>query len=384
MTPTNNLTIDVLHHCPHWAIEEAAARQIWRILQSTDATAHRAEFQAARGQGYSEADPYEVRNGVAVIPISGPMTKQPTSFSGGCSTVMTRRAIRQAVSDEDVKAIVLAIDSPGGSVAGTGDLAADVLAATKSKPCYAFVEDSCCSAAYWVASQCTKIFANATAIVGSIGTYMVLDDQSRRYENAGINVHVISTGKYKGAGVEGAKITDEQLAEYQRTVNDLNSHFLAAVASGRRMKRSAVEAVADGRVHVGQEAMNLGLIDGLSSFDDLIISLARGGKRPCAIKSDFATETEPLIGSTLEQALDSALIAVEGIAERLAEVKDLRESQGRCFSPERLQQAQGLSERLTQVVSECAALSSETRQVDDLMARLSESIELAELSMATN
>src|SRR5690606_31819803 len=129
----------------------------------------------------------------------GAMTKQGSSF-GGASTVRTRRAIRSAAADKSVSAIMLLIDSPGGSVSGTSDLADDVANAKKKKPVYAYIEDTCCSAAYWVASQCSAIYANPTAIVGSIGTYMVVADYSRMAENAGVKVHCISTGKYKGAG----------------------------------------------------------------------------------------------------------------------------------------------------------------------------------------
>lgn len=210
--------------------------------------------------------PYKIYNGIAIIPIAGALMKKKSKF-GGTSSVETRAAVRKAVHDEKVKAILLHIDSPGGTVAGTADLAADVRSANGIKPVYAHIEDLGASAAYWVASQARRITANATAEVGSIGTLLVLDDTSGMYAAKGIKVHVISTGKYKGAGCDGAPVTDDHIKMFQETVDDLNEHFLKGVAQGREMSMAAVRAVADGRCHIAAKAKALGLIDEVASLD---------------------------------------------------------------------------------------------------------------------
>lgn len=211
---------------------------------------------------------YEVNSsGVATLMIAGPLMKQVSSMSANTSTVEARRALRAAVADDFVQAIVLRIDSPGGTVAGTKELADDIAAANRKKPVIAYVEDLGASAAYWIASQSREIAANATALVGSIGTYGVVQDMSAMAAASGIKVHVVRAGKFKGMGVPGTEVTAGHLEEMSRTVNALNSFFLNAVAAGRKMSDEQVAALADGRTHIASEAMRLGLIDAVEDYD---------------------------------------------------------------------------------------------------------------------
>ena len=219
--------------------------------------------------------PYTVmRDGIARISLRGHLMKGLSKF-GGTSTVMTRVALRAAVSDADVRGIMLHIDSPGGTVAGTADLADEVQAANAKKPVHAYIEDLGASAAYWVASQTQRITAGRTARVGSIGTVAVIEDSSGEAEKAGVKVHVISTGDFKGAGTPGTEVTDEQLAYVQEMVDDLNGHFLQAVMQGRGMLSEDVQNVADGRVHIAIKAWAIGLIDEVGSFGDAVGALVR-------------------------------------------------------------------------------------------------------------
>jgi signal peptide peptidase SppA len=217
--------------------------------------------------------------GVAVIHATGPLMKYASSFSGGTSTAVLRRQIRNAANDEEVAAIILRIDSPGGTVAGTADLAADVRAAAKRKPTVAYIEDLGASAAYWLASQCREIFSNATALVGSIGTFAVVHDFSGAAAQEGIKVHVLRAGEHKGAGTPGTEITPEQLAEWQRLVDAHNEHFLSAVQKGRGISKTALSALADGRCHIGQAAVDLRLSDGVRTFDEVLFALRTDSKR---------------------------------------------------------------------------------------------------------
>lgn len=208
-----------------------------------------------------------VVDGVAVIPIVDQMTKGKSSF-GGTSTIETRQLIREAARSDKVGAIMLHIDSPGGSVAGTKELADDLTMAGEHKPTFAHIDDLGASAALWVATQAQRLTANEAAAVGSIGVYAVVEDTSGMAKEEGIIVHVISTGENKGAFVPGTEVTDVQLAELQKQIDGLNAIFTAAIQKGTGMSKADVKAIADGRVFMAKEAKGLGLIDAVMSFED--------------------------------------------------------------------------------------------------------------------
>lgn len=227
----------------------------------------------SRREAADLAEPFELTaDGIAIIAINGPMIKGESKFSQA-NTMALRSAVRSAASSEAVRGIMLVIDSPGGTVAGTGDLAAEVQAAGARKPVHAFIEDLGASAAFWVASQASRITATPTAEVGSIGTVAVVEDTSGKAEMDGIVVHVISTGPYKGAFADGAPVEPEHLADLQARVDALNSHFLEAVSRGRRLGGEALAAVADGRIHIAGKAQRLGLVDAVGTFEDAAAAL---------------------------------------------------------------------------------------------------------------
>lgn len=210
-----------------------------------------------------------IADGLAVVPIVGPMMKV-AGKNGGASTIAARRGIRAAVNDKDVESILLRIDSPGGHVAGTAELAEDVKAANAIKPVFTFIEDLGASAAFWVASQSSQIFANRMAEVGSIGTVAVIHDVSKKAAMEGIEVHVVSTGAFKGMFTPGAEVTDDQIADLQTRIDNLNVHFRAAVMEGRSMDEKQLDKVATGQVFIAAEAQKLGLIDGVRTLDALV------------------------------------------------------------------------------------------------------------------
>ena len=211
---------------------------------------------------------YELHGDTAIITMSGPITKYPTSFQaiiGGASTVATQHAIRQANADPEVSRIVLKFDSPGGTSAGTYELMDDVKAS--AKPLWSYGEDMMASAAYFAACGADYIACNPTAMVGSVGTLVMLRDTSGKCKMEGIKMLTIGTGKYKGTGMEGTEITDEQKAYLQNLVNDTNSHFVSAVKDSRKLDDEKLAAVCDAGLFVGQKAVDAGLVDAVMSFD---------------------------------------------------------------------------------------------------------------------
>ncbi len=176
-----------------------------------------------------------------------------------------RGALAAANADPSISRVLLVIDSPGGQVSGVHD-AADAIAKS-GKPVAAHIETLGASAAYWLASQAAGgISAGRGAQVGSIGAYMAIVDQSQAAANAGIKVHVISSGPHKGAGVPGAAITTDQLMEFQAGIDSVAAQFVADVAAGRGVDAARIKESADGRVYSSEEAKGRGLIDRIS-FD---------------------------------------------------------------------------------------------------------------------
>jgi protease-4 len=189
---------------------------------------------------------------------------------GGYSTVDARRQLRAMAQDDRVGAILLHIDSPGGHVAGTKELADDVRAVDEAKPVHAYLEDTGASAAYWVASQARTVAANAMAMVGSLGTFTVLYDLSKAAEMEGVQVHVVSTGERKGAAAPGTPVTDEDLAEARRLVDGFDAFFRAAVREGRGMGSKEASAVWTGAAWLAVEAKGLGLVDRVEPLDTTV------------------------------------------------------------------------------------------------------------------
>lgn len=206
---------------------------------------------------------------VRIIPVMGAIFKGFSKY-GGTSSIAVRREIKQAVQDSNTDAIVLHMETPGGVVSGIDELAQEVNRATATKPVLVHADDLLASAGVWVASQATSIAANRAAEVGSIGTITTLIDSSEAAESEGIKVHVITTADFKGTGVPGAPITDEQLAEVRRRVEAKNAMFMDAVMSGRNMNGEQLSRVNDGRLFGANEAIGLGLIDKVQSFEETI------------------------------------------------------------------------------------------------------------------
>ncbi len=311
-----------------WCVQPERFASRVEMLQGSNVLEHIEQYRAAgptTRKHQTIAQPakaqYDLLPGtqIAMLHIVGAMTKYGTSYGDESSTVALRRQVRLCMADEDVKAVLLRIESPGGTCAGTQELADDLKALAAKKPVYAWCEDLCCSAAYWIASQCSKIYANATAMVGCIGTYAVVQDASKMAEKIGVKVHVVKAGEFKGAGEPGTQVSDEQLAEYQRLVDTLNEFFCSAVASGRGLPPKQVKLLADGRVHVGQDAVENRLIDGVRTFEETINALRDAAAEGSQKTPSPQQQTSPL--SAKESIMAEPSTTVEPTAASLAELK---------------------------------------------------------------
>ena len=220
----------------------------------------------------NEAPSYQNTDGVALIPVSGPIMRGQSKY-GGASSLGIRQGIRAALNDPKVSAIMLAVDSPGGTVTGTDELAQEVKAATAKKPVYAHVEGQAASAAYWAIAYATRITASPTSLVGSIGVFAVLEDTTKAADAQGVRVHVVKSGEMKGAGEPGTPITQGVLDETKRIVDGMAEFFFQAVKEGRGLDAKGLNAVNDGNAWLASEAKKLGLVDAVQTMDASMIQV---------------------------------------------------------------------------------------------------------------
>jgi signal peptide peptidase SppA len=299
----------LLHNwCGEWAILPEYGQALFEHVSRTDLVAHVAAVQARVQAGEKTQAVATAINeaGVMTIDIVGTLQKQASSLSG-TSTLMLRRTVNEAAANDAVKAILLRIDSPGGQSAGTHELASAIRAASSSKPVWAYIEDTGASAAYWLASQASRVLVNETGKVGSIGTYMAVADYSIAAAQQGVKVHVIRAGEFKGAGQQWTEVTAAQLAEWQRVVNQINSVFTAAVATGRPQLAKTIQELADGRVHIGQKAVEIGLADGVTSYEAALAELSRtvsSSKGKPRMSEKDATQVQAASVAELKSACD--------------------------------------------------------------------------------
>lgn len=226
-----------------------------------------AQFQMRKVEperAQARADNIMERQGnTAVIHIDGPIDKNLSAWDRMCfdatDIVDVQRALKSAANDSQIKNIMPMFDSPGGSVNGIAETADLIAQISKTKNCFAFINGMCCSAAYWLASQCDQIFSTPSAQVGSIGVYLAILDESRALENEGLKVETIKDGKLKAAGASWKPLTDEERAHFQAQVSAIGTSFRAAVNS----KRPDVDIeTMQGQSFFGQDNVSLKLIDG--------------------------------------------------------------------------------------------------------------------------
>lgn len=214
---------------------------------------------------------------IAVIYAQGQITSgegDPTYIGDGA----IRRAIRDARNDEKVKAIVLRVDSPGGS-ALTSDLIWRELELTKKvKPVITSMGNYAASGGYYIACNSNYIFAEPTTITGSIGVFGMVPNASELSKNIGVNAEVVKTHQYAD-GFNLLKGLDPGFREHiQRSIEHTYNEFTQKVADGRKKSRAAIDSIGQGRVWTGSEALQIGLVDELGSLEDAINYAAKMAK----------------------------------------------------------------------------------------------------------
>ena len=219
---------------------------------------------------------------IAVLPVFGIMGHRARlvremSSGVGTSTEILGQLFRAAMKDPNVGAIVLDVDSPGGSAFGVDELAGDIFAARGQKPIVASVNSMAASAAYWVASAADEIVVTPGGMAGSIGVWTAHEDWSAFLEKKGIKVSLISAGKYKVEGNPYGPIDDTARAAMQDVVDKYYGMFTKAIARNRNAEnpKDVRDGYGEGRVLLAKDAVKANLADRIGTFDEVIGDLQK-------------------------------------------------------------------------------------------------------------
>lgn len=211
----------------------------------------------------------EVHSGVAVVKIDGPLVKGRSFFATSMDSI--RVSIQDALTNSKIKGIVLDINSPGGSVNGTEELANFIFEAREIKPIISFTSGSMTSAALWIGTAANKVISQKTATIGSIGVVMVHEDFSEMAKKQGVTLTVITAGKEKAVGSDAKPLSASDKKIIQNQLNTIHGIFIDSVAKNRGVSAEAIRASAgEAQIFIGEDAITAGLSDQIGSLDDAV------------------------------------------------------------------------------------------------------------------
>jgi len=286
---------------------------------------------ADRGAPLAGSESVTVRDGVAIVPVTGPISRYASYFtdvSGGATIDGLTRDFAAALNAPSVKAIMLHVDSPGGEITGVAQLAQQIYAARQRKPVVAYVEGLGASAAYWLASAASEVVLDPTALVGSIGVV-----QSMRNPDASGKavIEIVSSQSPKKRVNPN---TESGRATIQATIDELASLFIDAVATHRGVTADKVAAdFGQGGVLVGQSAVAAGMADRVDTIENTIQRLSSAAPKTggstmdwkgffsgmFAAAEDAGATSEDLKPAPLEAKLDTTASAeAEALRQRVA------------------------------------------------------------------
>lgn len=314
------MTVLALLSAP-WAIQPEVLTELQQIYAARMRGERRdiEAVEAQLGRPLANQQPtYELRpGGVAVLRADGVMAPKSNvlmQVSGGISTQMLTQQFNAAQADPSVRAVVFAASSPGGNVVGIPEASRALEALATAKPTVTVAEGPLASAMYWVGSAANAIYAHGeTDPIGSIGVYARLG-----WEAAEPNRIEMMRGKYKRLSINGQTPDPDVLAHHESQLDYLYTLFVDTVAAHRGVTPSAVlDQMADGKVFYGQQAIDAGLIDGISTVDAMAERLAerpeqfaRGGAaRPAATAAAALSGRQPLTRD--QQASAAQRLAIE-------------------------------------------------------------------------
>lgn len=283
-----------------WAIEESAFRTLEGMLNQG------MRLPAAQGPEAPGKHRWQRSGDIAVISMSGIITGKTYAFLElfgiTQSSASIASAVRNALADAEVRAVVLDVDSPGGQVFGTIEAAAQLSASRSgaSKPIVAVSDHLMASAAYWLASSAAhEIAASPSSMTGSIGVITMHVNAAGLYEQLGLEVELITAGRYKAELLDTAALTDAAREHVQSEVDHYYGLFLDAVARARGTSASAVRSgYGEGRVLTAEAARKAGLVDRVATLQETLARLQSSQARTAVMRGAGLAES---VINTLEE-----------------------------------------------------------------------------------
>ena len=212
---------------------------------------------------------------IAVIYANGPITSGDGSDDEAGSERLTR-AIREARMDDKVKAIVLRVNSPGGSALASDVIWREMMLAKKAKPSVVSMGDVAASGGYYISCGADRIFAQPNTITGSIGVFGVIPNLKRSLENKlGITADTVNTNRHSDFGSGLRAVTSNERDYVQAMVERVYETFASRVSEGRRISRAEVDSIAQGRVWSGSDALRLNLVDEFGGLKEAVAYAAK-------------------------------------------------------------------------------------------------------------
>lgn len=299
---------ELLKIAKYWAIEPDSLKSLCR-LKDFQSLAFKSDARLNNTRSVL------IRDGTAIIPIYGPITARSdlfTFFLGGTPLSDLAKDFQAALDNDQVKAILFDVDSPGGVALGPMEMAQAIFNARGKKPIWSYVGRNCSSAAYWLASATEKIIANPSALLGSIGVVTTIPVQEEPDSEGYKNIEVVSSNA-------GRKRPDprtvEGVAEIKRGLDDLESQFIESVA---RFRSTTVDAVKNdfgqGGVLIGANAVSSGMADEIGSYEETLAKLNQ--KFSTTKKINFMSNKEPIERAAI--TADFIKSEFPDIAEKLA------------------------------------------------------------------
>lgn len=211
-----------------------------------------------------------INDGHAVINICGTICEKLYGLEaisgGGYTTHDYARVFKEALADSSISGIILNINSPGGTVSGTKELADLIYESRGAKPIIAYASGQMCSAAYWIGSAADQIIAFPTASIGSIGVITKHQNWKKAEEAAGLETTYVYAGKYKSAGNSSEALEGDAKAYLQASIDDYYTLFVEDVAKHLGISTEAALKLADARTHIASKAKEIGLIHGVGNL----------------------------------------------------------------------------------------------------------------------
>ncbi len=288
--------IDVL--TSPWAIQPEKYTEIMQIYSARmrSESIDLKQIEAQHGKSFdNEQKRYEVKDGVAIIEVNGVLAKRMNLFtriSGGSSTEILAEDFKLALEDPQVKSILLHVDSPGGTVDGTQNLAKLIFESRGKKPITTLANGLMASAAVWIGTAADKVYiTDETTNTGSIGVVTAHEDWSKWEENAGRKTTEIYAGKYKRIVSEFKPLGTEGKEYLQEKVDYIYSIFVNDVAKNRGVDSETVlKNMADAKIFIGEQGVEAGLVDGIISFDELVTQLSKEDDQSMFVTHSTAVE----------------------------------------------------------------------------------------------